>query len=94
MIEQLRGTALAISGIVKRTHEPDAHKGAVEGDRPEDLQHGNPNAPAIGSDGLPDDPIAVAEDRIGAHVDQSEIAQADETGQSSGAARDEEAPLD
>ena len=56
----------------EQKNDPDISKGAVEGDRPEDKQHGNRNAPAIDKNGLPSDPVKVAEDRIGANVDESE----------------------
>jgi hypothetical protein len=52
--------------------DPDASKGAVEGDRPEDAQQGNPNGTGIDRNGLPNDPVATAEDAIGANVDESE----------------------
>jgi hypothetical protein len=54
---------------------PDAedHLGVVEGDRPEDEpQFGNPNAPALDEEGLPNDPTAIGEDVIGANVDETE----------------------
>jgi len=54
-------------------HETDEHIGAVEGDRPTDKpQQGNPNAPGVDQQGLPDDPIATCEDVIGANVDESQ----------------------
>jgi hypothetical protein len=75
--------------------DPDAHTGAIEGDRPEDDQQGNPNAPAVDSEGLPANPTAVAEDRVGANVDgRGEVATADETGRTSDAPRDELKPLE
>jgi len=52
--------------------DPDNHKGAIEGDRPDDQQHSNPNGPGVNEEGLPDNPVASAQDRIGANVDQSE----------------------
>ena len=53
--------------------ESDEHIGAVEGDRPSDCpQQGNPNAPALDDEGLPDDPAAIAQDVIGANVDETE----------------------
>lgn len=55
-----------------RPHETDEHIGAVEGDRPEDEQQGNENAPALDESGLPNDPVAVCEDVIGATVDESQ----------------------
>jgi hypothetical protein len=56
----------------KRHADPDAHKGAVEGDRPEDEQMGNPHGEGIDDQGMPNDPIATAEDAIGANEDGSE----------------------
>ena len=69
--------------------DPDIHKGAIEGDRAEDEQQGNRNAPALDSEGLPANPVAIAEDRIGANVDDGEVANANERGQTTDAARDE-----
>jgi hypothetical protein len=48
------------------------HEGAVEGDRPEDDQQGNANAPALNADGLPDDCDKVDEDRLGANMDETQ----------------------
>jgi hypothetical protein len=53
--------------------DPDQVKGAVEGDRPTDRQHSNPNAPAgLDDEGLPKDRIAIAEDVIGANEDETQ----------------------
>ncbi|MEO5739953.1 MAG: hypothetical protein ABIS29_05090 [Vicinamibacterales bacterium] len=53
--------------------DPDSDKGAVEGDRPTDTQQGNPNADkALDANGLPKDCVAIAEDVIGANVDQTQ----------------------
>jgi hypothetical protein len=53
--------------------DSDEHIGAVEGDRATDQpQQGNPNAPALDEQGLPNDPIAICEDVIGANVDETE----------------------
>jgi hypothetical protein len=58
---------------MKQLDDPDAHKGAIEGDRPTDaLQYGNPHGDGLNEDGLPDDPIAIAEDQIGANEDESQ----------------------
>jgi hypothetical protein len=58
--------------LPKRT-DPDRDKGAVEGDRPTDSQQSNKNAAgALDSEGLPKDTIAIAEDVIGANVDQTQ----------------------
>jgi hypothetical protein len=48
------------------------YKGAVEGDRPTDEQHYNPNGDGLDDNGLPNDKVAVAEDVIGANVDESQ----------------------
>ena len=52
--------------------DQDLQKGAVEGNRPADLQQGNANAPALDENGQPDDPIAISEDVIGANEDGTE----------------------
>jgi hypothetical protein len=80
--------------LAARQHDPDVHKGAIEGDRPADEQQGNANAPALDENGLPAKPIAIAQDRVGANVDDSEVANADEAGRTTDASRDEERPLD
>jgi hypothetical protein len=54
------------------TDDPDSHKGAVEGDRPDDKQQFNRQGTGIGADGLPDNPLAQAEDEIGATVDETQ----------------------
>ena len=56
----------------KQQDDQDIHKGAVEGDRPTDQQHFNPNGEGVNEQGLPDDPIAIAEDREGANADESQ----------------------
>jgi hypothetical protein len=53
-------------------NDPEIHKGAIEGDRPDDEQIGNPHGDGVDDEGLPDDPIATAEDQIGANEDQSQ----------------------
>jgi hypothetical protein len=59
--------------VLPKPTDPDSDKGAVEGDRPTDTQHSNPNAPAaLDSNGLPKDKVAIAEDVIGANVDQTQ----------------------
>ena len=52
--------------------DPDVHKGALEGDRPDDRQQGNPNGDGLDQNGLPNDPIATAQDAIGANEDKSQ----------------------
>lgn len=56
----------------RQLDDPDIHKGAIEGDRPTDEQIGNPHGDGINEDGLPDDPIAIAEDALGANEDDSQ----------------------
>jgi hypothetical protein len=63
-----------MSDAAKPQHQDsDEHMGAVEGDRPTDQQNqGNRNAPGLDDEGLPNDPVAICEDSIGANVDGSE----------------------
>jgi hypothetical protein len=56
----------------KQQDDQDVHKGAIEGDRPNDEQIGNPHGEGINDEGLPNDPIAIAEDEIGANEDQTQ----------------------
>ena len=56
----------------KQQDDPDIHKGAVEGDRPTDQQHFNPQGDGLDENGLPDDPVAIAEDEVGANVDDTQ----------------------
>jgi len=56
----------------KMQNDPDTHKGAVEGERPTDTETGNPNGPGFDDQGMPDDPVATAEDKIGANEDETE----------------------
>ncbi len=49
--------------------DPDAAKGAIEGDRPEDPQQSNPNAGALDENGLPKKMVPICEDVIGANED-------------------------
>jgi hypothetical protein len=52
--------------------DPDSRKGAIEGDTPADEQQGNPAGTGIDKNGMPNDPIATAQDKIGANEDGSE----------------------
>jgi hypothetical protein len=52
--------------------DQDLHKGTVEGTRPSDEQQGNDNATALDDSGMPSDPVAIAEDEIGANEDQTQ----------------------
>ena len=56
----------------KQGKDQDVHKGAIEGDRPTDEQQGNPHGDGVDEQGLPDDPIASAEDKIGANEDETQ----------------------
>ena len=58
--------------VLTKPTDPDGKKGAVEGDRPTDEQQGNENATALGEDGMPRDRVAIAEDVIGANVDETQ----------------------
>jgi hypothetical protein len=53
----------------KQQNDPDVHKGAIEGDKPGDEQIGNPSGDGVDENGLPDDPVATAEDAEGANAD-------------------------
>ncbi len=57
-------TRLEPSGL---SADNDGQKGAIEDERP-DLGR----SPGLDQDGLPDDAIAIAQDAVGARVDQSQ----------------------
>ena len=52
--------------------DQDAHKGAVEGDQPHDEQTGNPAGTGIDKNGMPNNPVATAQDKVGANDDESQ----------------------
>ena len=56
----------------KQQDDPDVHKGAIEGDKPTDEQIGNPNGDGVDENGMPDDPVAIAEDAEGANADETQ----------------------
>jgi hypothetical protein len=56
----------------KQKDDPDAHKGAIEGDKPTDKQIGNPSGDGVDANGMPDDPVATAQDKVGANEDESQ----------------------
>ena len=56
---------------IKQINDQDARKGAIEGDRPADEQQGNPHGYGIDENGWPNDPVATAQDQIGANEDKS-----------------------
>ncbi len=49
--------------------DSDLHKGAIE-DTPDSM--GNPNAPALDENGLPNDEVAIAQDVLGANEDETQ----------------------
>jgi hypothetical protein len=56
-----------------QTNDPDIHKGAIEGDRPSDEQNVEPrDKRGVDENGMPNDPVATAEDAIGANEDQTQ----------------------
>jgi hypothetical protein len=58
--------------MAKQQDDQDAHKGAIEGDKPADEQIGNPAGPGVDKNGLPNNPVATAQDKIGANEDESQ----------------------
>ncbi|MEW5980778.1 MAG: hypothetical protein AB1806_00240 [Acidobacteriota bacterium] len=64
--------------IVAPVMHPPAHrdqfakKGTLEGDRPTDPQQWNLHGEALDENGLPDDEVAIAEDVLGAEVDETQ----------------------
>lgn len=62
-----------MTAMASRQHDdPDVHKGAIEGDRPNDEQQSNPHGDGLNEEGLPDDPVATAEDAEGANADKTQ----------------------
>jgi hypothetical protein len=55
-----------------RAMDPDLEKGAVEGPPNNPQEHGNANAPGLDENGMPNDEVAIAQDVIGANVDETE----------------------
>ena len=66
-----RGVATAVNQMILSptvlSTDHDGQKGAVEDDRP-DLR----GAPGLDDDGLPNDATAIAQDALGARIDQSQ----------------------
>jgi hypothetical protein len=60
------------SMATKQQDDPDVHKGATEGEKATDEQIGNPHGDGVNDDGLPDDPVATAEDAEGANADKTQ----------------------
>ena len=61
------------AGKTSDAHDQGEHLGAVEGDRPsDDPNQGNPHGTGVDKDGLPNNPVGTAQDRIGANLDETE----------------------
>ena len=56
----------------KQQNDPAAHKGAIEGDRPSDEQNVENKGDGVDNQGMPDDPVATAQDQEGANADQTQ----------------------
>ncbi len=56
----------------KQMDDPDIHKGAIEGDRPSDEQNVSNKSTGVDKEGLPNDPVATAQDEKGANADQTQ----------------------
>jgi hypothetical protein len=52
--------------------DQDIHKGAIEGDRLSDEQNVNNKGKGVDKNGLPNDPVATAQDAEGANADRTE----------------------
>jgi hypothetical protein len=61
-----------MEGRMKGVKDPDEQKGPVEGNREMDGGQGNPNAPGLDEAGMPNDPVAIAQDVVGANEDESQ----------------------
>ena len=57
---------------MKPKKDPDEQKGAVEGTHSQDAGQGNQNAPGLDESGLPNDPVAITQDVVGANEDESQ----------------------
>jgi hypothetical protein len=56
----------------KQMNDPAAHKGAIEGDRPADEQNVENKGDGVDNQGLPNDPVATAQDKEGANADETQ----------------------
>jgi hypothetical protein len=59
----------AMNKPTRRPADNDIHKGAMEDDRPGPERSSHPG---LDTNGLPNDPIAIAQDALGANVDRSQ----------------------
>jgi hypothetical protein len=56
----------------KQLNDPEIHKGAIEGDRPSDEQNVENKGTGVDAEGMPNDPMATAEDEEGANADKTQ----------------------
>jgi len=56
----------------KQLNDPDIHKGAIEGDTPSDEQNVANKGKGVDKNGLPNDPVATAQDKEGANADKTQ----------------------
>jgi hypothetical protein len=56
----------------RQMDDPAIHKGAIESDRPSDETNVDDRREGVDAEGLPNDPVATAQDRIGANEDESQ----------------------
>ena len=55
-----------------QNNDPDIHKGAVESDKPSEETNVDRRPKGVDANGVPNDPVATAQDRIGANEDESQ----------------------
>ena len=72
VLELPAGARRAVMTQMYRAVDPDLEKGAVEGPPTDQQTQGNPNAPGLDENGMPNDEVAIAQDVIGANEDESE----------------------
>ena len=63
---------MTTSPSTRQTDDPDIHKGAIEGDRPSDEQNVSNKGKGIDKNGMPNDPVATAQDKEGANADKAQ----------------------
>ena len=56
----------------KQMDDPDIHKGAIEGDRRPTSRTSSNKGKGVDKNGLPNDPVATAQDKEGANADKSQ----------------------
>ena len=57
----------------KQMNDPEIHKGAIESDRPsQDTNVENKGKGGVDKEGMPNDPVAQAQDKEGANADNSQ----------------------